>query len=190
MKATDHLINDHKYILRALNVLDQMSEQAAQGAPVDNRDVEDLLRFLELFADRHHQSKEESVLFPAIVGDGHHDEYPKVCQMVFEHNQERSLVEGLQESLQTRKTKDFVFFANRLVHILRTHIYKEDHILFELANSILTKEQDEALLREFEDFERLWRKTVFDGLVHRLNNLEWKYLCRTPESVALRTARA
>jgi hemerythrin-like domain-containing protein len=184
MKATDHLMKDHKYILRALNVLEQMAEAADRGEPVVAHEVEDILQFLQLFADRHHQGKEESILFPAILQDGHQGEYPKLCHMVFEHNQERSLVEGLEDSLRTKKTRDFVHFAGRLVHILRTHIYKEDHILFELADSILSPATDELVARELEDFERSWRQTVFTGLLTRLDNLEWKYLGRTAESLA------
>src|SRR5688500_7832135 len=102
MKATNHLMEDHKYILRALNVLDQMAKAAGRGEQIDAQDVEDILQFLRLFADRHHQGKEESVLFPAILKDGHQGEYPKLCHLVFEHNQERSLVEGLEESLRTK----------------------------------------------------------------------------------------
>ena len=67
MKCTDLLIQEHKTILRALEVLDQMAARIEQDQPVDAADVETLLRFLHKFADELHQGKEESALFPELM---------------------------------------------------------------------------------------------------------------------------
>src|SRR5689334_22300237 len=102
MKCTDLLIQDHKIILRGLEVLQAMSEREQRSDPVAAEDVEMLLRFLRAFADDHHQNKEESAFFPALPVTCAID-YPSVRHMVFEHNQERSLVEGLEDALRTKK---------------------------------------------------------------------------------------
>jgi hemerythrin-like domain-containing protein len=175
MKATNHLKDDHKQILRGLNVLEQLGARAARGEPIDGQDVEDILRFLQRFVDSHHQGKEESILFPAMLRDGNQDEYPRLSQMVFEHNRERSLVEGLEDSLRTKKAADLAHFACRLVDILRTHIDKEDHVLFELVDSILSPQKDELIARELENFESTWRQNAFPELLKRLTELECKY---------------
>ena len=93
MKCTDLLIQDHKAILRALNVLEAMALHVERDQSVDDEDVETILRFLRTFADDHHQTKEESALFPelrrsCVAGE------PSVRHMLFEHDQERSLVEA------------------------------------------------------------------------------------------------
>jgi hemerythrin-like domain-containing protein len=99
--------------------------------------------------------------------------------MIFEHDQERSLVEGLEEALGTKKGKDFVYFARRLIQILRTHIYKEDHILFEKADELLSPEDDANAAHGMEEFDRQWREKSLPGLMSQLRALEWKYLGRT-----------
>jgi hemerythrin-like domain-containing protein len=177
MKTTAFLMDEHKQILRALNVLEAMANCTDQES-IDEHDVEQILRFLRVFADEHHQGKEEAVLFPAMVHATKPAPRSSLNHMIFEHDQERSLVEGLEEALRTKKGKNFVYFAQRLVQILRTHIYKEDNILFELADEILSSEEDEKAATELQAYDRTWKDTALFGFLAELNRLEWKYLSR------------
>src|SRR5207247_5328626 len=143
-KCTDLLIQDHKIIWRSLDVLEHMACCIDKEEYVDPEDVETLLRFLRTFADDHHQTKEESALFPELMRTSAAQEGP-LRQMLFEHDQERSLVEGLEDALYTKKGAEFVYFANRLTALLRNHIRKEDDILFEIVERTLSSEQDEKV---------------------------------------------
>jgi hemerythrin-like domain-containing protein len=174
MKCIDLLVSEHKTILRALNILDEMSLRVEKGEPPPQDDVEALLGFLRTYADDHHQGKEETALFPELTHTAAAQTGP-VHHMLFEHDQERSLVEGLEDALRTKAGQDFIHFANRLTGLLRTHIYKEDHILFEIIEKALSTEQDERVSAEFSKIDR--------GVADKLNQecellrrLEWKYL--------------
>jgi hemerythrin-like domain-containing protein len=169
MKCTDLLIQDHKIILRCLDVLQQMATCIEKDEPPAEPDVVTLLRFLRAFADEHHQAKEESALFPELLRASAAPNAP-LRQMLFEHDQERSLVEGLEDSLHTKKGIEFVHFANRLTSLIRTHIYKEDNILFEIVGRSLSAEQDERIVAEFDKFQ------MNPALLADLRRLEWKYL--------------
>jgi hemerythrin-like domain-containing protein len=169
MKCTDILIREHKVILRALDVLDQMATQTENNQFVDPNDVETLLRFLRSFADDHHQMKEESALFPVLMTTSLAND-SRLRQMTFEHDQERSLVEGLEDALRTKKGSDFVLFAKWLALLIRTHIHKEDNILFELAQRSLSEQQDEKITAELNRFQ------VDPGIVAALDCLEVMYL--------------
>src|SRR5438445_5565563 len=102
MKCTDLLIQEHKIILRAMDVLDHMATRVENSQPVAPEDVETLLRFLRGFADDHHQAQEESALFPELMRTSAWHEGP-LRHMVFEHDQERSLVDGIEDALRTKK---------------------------------------------------------------------------------------
>jgi hemerythrin-like domain-containing protein len=169
MKCTDLLIQDHKTILRALSILEAMAVHVEKDQPVDDEDVETILRFLRAFADEHHQGKEESALFPELRRTCIAEE-PSVRQMLFEHDQERSLVEGLEDALRTKKGPEFIQFAHRFVALIRNHIYKEDYILFAIVERNLSPEQDEKVIAEFEKFQ------IDSGYLSDLRRLEWKYL--------------
>jgi hemerythrin-like domain-containing protein len=169
MKCTDLLIQDHKTILRALDVLDEMAKRVDKEETVEREDVECILRFLRVFADDHHQAKEECALFPELRRVSSPEE-SSVRRMLFEHDQERSLVEALEEALHTRNRNEFVLFANRFGALIRNHIDKEDHILFEIVDRILSAEQDDIVVAEFDKFQ------VSPGLLDDLHCLESKYV--------------
>jgi hemerythrin-like domain-containing protein len=176
MKATDVLMAEHKQILRALNVLEQMGAWVEDGREVDTADLDDILRILRLFADNHHQGKEELVLFPAMLRLSEGRQREAAAHMIFEHDQERSLVKGIEDALRTRRGEEFVAHVNWLVHILRTHIYKEDHILFAVADELFTGDEDTRIADRLNEFNSAWKERVLSGLMDRLHALEWKYL--------------
>jgi hemerythrin-like domain-containing protein len=169
MKCTDLLIQDHKIILRCLDVLQQMALCVEKGQPPVEQDVVTLLGFLRAFADEHHQMKEESALFPELLRASSKQDGP-LHQMLFEHDQERSLVEGLEESLFTKHGIEFVQFANRLTSLIRNHIYKEDNILFDIVDRSISDEQDEKVVAEFSNFQ------INPSVLADLRRQEWKYL--------------
>ena len=169
MRCTDLLIQDHKIILQCLNILDDMASRVQNEQPVEIEDAHAILRFLRVFEDDHHQTKEESALFPELRRTAAAQEQP-VRHMLFEHAQERSLVEGLEDSVLTKKGMEFVHFANRLTSLLRNHIFKEDNILFEIVQRSLSPEQDEKVAAELNKFQ------INVELLADLRRLEWKYL--------------
>ena len=169
MKCTDHLRQEHKVILRALYVLEQMALCVENHETVSIEDVEALLRFLRRFADDHHQTKEESALFPELRRSSA-DQNAALRQMLFEHDQERSLVYALEEALYTRRGPEFIHFANAFVALIRSHIRKEDGILFDIVERSLSTEQDQKVLAEFEKF------LINPDCLADLHRLEWKYM--------------
>lgn len=177
MKCTDLLMEDHKAILRGLGLLDEIALRVDHGERVPTEDIEGVLEFLRVFGDEYHQTKEESALFPELLRTTGSQRDP-LRQMLFEHDQERSLVRGLDDALKTKRGIDFVLYANRLSALIRSHIYKEDHILFDVVERSLSDPQDDVVVAEFyrfdEDLGAATRQRLFDEL-HRL---EWKYLRR------------
>jgi hemerythrin-like domain-containing protein len=178
MKCTDLLNEDHQLILRAVDVLEQMAEEVKKGHSVDARDIETIVRFLKEFEDEHHQTKEESALFPILL-KASVAQQAKLGQMLFEHDQERSLVEGLEEALKTKHDEDFVHFSNRLITLLRAHIYKEEFALFRLIEMTLSDEQDTCVVAEFSKFDEVFKGGSGNELFKRLRMLEERYLRRT-----------
>jgi hemerythrin-like domain-containing protein len=178
LRCTDHLIQEHRLILRAIYVLTAMADQAADLKMPLSQDVETLLDFFRRFADDHHQGKEESVLFPALRASDLGRTNGPLTQMMFEHEQERSLVEGLEDALRSRKHADFAYYGRRMATVLCNHIFKEDHILFDLVEKAITKETDERLVKEMEHFDEALGSGRREELNRVVNQLEWRYLGR------------
>lgn len=188
MKATGLLLAEHTYILRALDVLDRMAARTAQGEALDLNDVEDVLSFLRFFADDHHQAKEEFVLFPALLKASHSEEHACLCRLTFEHNRERSLVEGVEDALRCHNGSDFVYYAQRLSRIVRDHITEENEVLFKLADKLLSPEDDERIAQEIATFDSPSLKKTLIRILEALVALELKYtgtnaVCERPTYV-------
>jgi hemerythrin-like domain-containing protein len=122
MKSTDVLMQDHKIILRALDVLDDMAKRLRYDQPIDREDILSILRFIRLFADEYHQTKEERAVFPELRA-AQPQERP-LREMMFEHDDERTLVKELEDAIHTRQGLDFVYLAHGLTALIRNHIYR------------------------------------------------------------------
>ena len=175
MKATSILMEEHRYILRSIEVICAMAECVANNEAVEDRDVDCVLDFLSAFGDRHHQEKEEAVLFPALMKASHHEEHHHICAITFEHNQQRSLLEGIEEALRSRKGNDFVYYARRLAEIVRAHVRSEEEDVFKRADAILSAEEDDRIARELAAYDSPHLAERLRELLKRLVVLESKY---------------
>lgn len=175
MQCTRKLSEDHRVIHRAVEVLKEMAARAERERDIRPDDVKDLLEFFRCFADDLHQMKEESVLFPVLLKTTERKQTGPVHAMVFEHDQERSLVEGLEDALYTTNLPDFVYYAKRMAEILTNHMHKEEHLLFELVEKTLTDEEDRSVSEGFRKCDEE-KEIVLQNHFARLRELEWRYL--------------
>jgi hemerythrin-like domain-containing protein len=175
-KCTELLINDHKVILRILDVLITIAEESERNSQLNKADVFGILEILRLFGDEYHQGKEETALFPTFTSVCDQAEVEAIRHMIHEHDEDRSLTEAMEDAVRRSSPADFAMHARRLDEMLRTHIFKEDKILFELVNNSLSAADDESIVAAFEAFDKAFKSPRHDRLLHRLQMLEWKYL--------------
>jgi hemerythrin-like domain-containing protein len=176
MKSTALLIEDHKLMLRVLDVLDEMASRVEREHDVNQEDVEDVVDFLRGFGDSYHQGREEGVLFPALLRASPEKSYHELCGQVFEHNRQRSLIDGLQDSILTKKAKEFIYCARHLSLMLRAHMEQEDSTVFRLVDSTLSAAEDEQVATDIKVYDQSWQDRELSGLLRRLEKLEAKYL--------------
>jgi hemerythrin-like domain-containing protein len=165
--ATAELRHEHEVILRALAVLERMSDRLASGQPVSSATVAELVQLLRTLADHCHHGKEEDHLFPALRAKGAGEVLPAFLK---EHEEGRRYLRTLaSEAPGTERAAA----ARRYVGLLRDHIQREDEVLFPLADGLFTPEEHAALGRAYEDVEReVVGPGVHDQLVATLARLE------------------
>ena len=174
-KCIEVLTAEHKTMLRITDVLDSMSKQARDHGEYDTADVEAIVDILRRFGDGLHQAKEEGALFPIFTTVCDASQYAAVRHMLFEHEQDRALMSGMQDSIARSNAPQFAEYALRLAAILRNHIFKEDNILFETINDHLSAQDDARVVADFESFDQAFQPQR-DHLHNELRRLEWKYL--------------
>lgn len=174
MKPTDILIKEHDAIIVMLNILEKVCLKFDNGESVDETDLENIVEFFKVFADKCHHGKEEDILFPALEEYGIPNEGGPISVMLAEHVEGRDNVNGMSNAIVAYKegkesaSIEFVLFARSYISLLRAHIDKENNILFKLADTQIPDERQQSLL---VDFERAEKEKIGAGVHERFHKL-------------------
>lgn len=159
MNITDILSNEHRVIEVVLTCLDRITQQANNSGKLDAESAIQAIDVIRTFADRCHHGKEENHLFTVLVEKGMPIKGGPIGQMLFEHEQGRSFVRAMSDSVSEAAVgnKDallkFTQNAQGYVQLLRAHIKKEDSVLFPLADKILSEDDQKQLMTAFKTVE-------------------------------------
>ncbi|MGB8475977.1 MAG: hemerythrin domain-containing protein [Candidatus Acidiferrum sp.] len=159
MIATEILRKEHDAILKMLDATDEVRLRLVRGEEVAPGVLDGILEFFRVFADRCHHGKEEDLLFPLLEKKGMPRDGGPIGVMLREHDRGRELVREME--LASSSSKDIARSSGRrwaqaaaeYTNLLREHIAKENNVLFQVAESLLTAEEQERLAREFERVE-------------------------------------
>jgi len=141
---TGVLREEHQLILTVLDVLQQVIEKGESGE-WDIDSMEECVAFFRLFADACHHGKEEDLLFPELESRGMSKEEGPIAVMLAEHRKGRALVAQMAEAVAAAREDGelgparFDSAARAYIELLRGHIFKEDNVLFNMADSMFDK---------------------------------------------------
>jgi hemerythrin-like domain-containing protein len=145
MDAISMLMQEHQLILRALDGLDAFASEVAGGLE-GKAELGRFARFIREFADARHHGKEEDILFVAMVAAGFSRDSGPIGVMLTEHAAGRGhLAVMAEKSAQVAPWNAadrhrVVDAARAYAELLRSHIAKEDAILYPMAQARLTEE--------------------------------------------------
>lgn len=174
MLPTDILRQEHQVILSVLDAAEREAQSIHAGAPVDTGRLERFVDFIRAFADHCHHAKEEDLLFVRMGQKGFPAEVGPIAVMLHEHEVSRSLVTAVADNATAAASGDATArqtVAESLASyatLLRNHIYKEDNILYPMADQAFTEEDQSALAA---DFERVEREEIGEGVHERYEAL-------------------
>ncbi|MCM2271964.1 MAG: hemerythrin domain-containing protein [candidate division Zixibacteria bacterium] len=156
MKATEILSIEHRVIETMLTVLERICQDAESNHKLNKEDAQNAVSFIRTFADQCHHGKEEGQLFPAMEAKGIPAEHGPIGVMLNEHEQGRQFVRGMAGQIELAAQGDssairtFTENAHGYVFLLRSHIQKEDNILFPMAARVMNEEEQAVLLKQFD----------------------------------------
>jgi len=157
--ATGVLRDEHKAILRMLDVAEEAARRMQQKKKVAPEILSGLLEFFRIFADRCHHGKEEDCLFPLLEKKGLPRDGGPVGVMLHEHDEGRNLIRMMAEAAEAiagGETDSDLKWADAAIgyaSLLRDHIAKENDILFVMAEQLLSESEQARLVTAFDDVE-------------------------------------
>ena len=160
MQPIKDLKMEHDAVQMTLRILDKICQRIEKsGEIMDLQHLDQLLEFFKVFVDKCHHGKEEELLFPALENVGVSREGGPIAVMLHEHQQGRDHVQAMKAALSQYKKGDrkaaaeFVKSARGYINLLDQHIYKENGVLFPLAEKHLSRQEQEKLWAGFEMIE-------------------------------------
>ena len=168
------LRDEHQLILKVAGHLDGMLAKDSVDDGLDYDTVSRCITFFRLFADACHHGKEEDLLFPGLVAEGMPKDSGPIAVMLYEHDLGRAFVRDMASNIEAAKAGDEAAgsglreAAQGFIELIVAHISKEDNVLFNMADGMITgsacstlcARYDEVCSRRFEgkskaDLERL-----------------------------------
>lgn len=171
MNAIELMMSEHENIKRMLGVVRKYSYKVLKNEDVDIDDFYKMIDFIRNYADKHHHSKEEEILFKKMIKELPHTESP-ILGMYSEHDLGRLYIGNLEESLKKVKDGDLdskvdiIGSAMAYADLLSRHIHKEDSAIYKFAE----KQLSENALKEIEESCREVEDRGFE------NKIQDKYL--------------
>ncbi len=156
MKATEILKQEHRLIEQVLDCLDEAACRLDDGEEIDADFFIDAAEFVAVFSDGSHHRKEEDILFVAMTAKDMPQDSGPVAVMLQEHVEGRRLTAAFRSAAEQMKTgdtsaaMDVIHNAMDYVNLLREHIFKEDNVLFPMADQLLVGDDERTVSEKFE----------------------------------------
>jgi hemerythrin-like domain-containing protein len=183
MRPTEILIKEHDAILLMLKILEAVAARIEKNEQVNPEHPSQIVEFIQVFADKCHHGKEENLLFKSMTKAGVPEEGGPVAVMLSEHEMGRDFVRNMDAAASAFAKGDksaadkFIQNARGYISLLSQHIQKENMVLFPLADRVISQEEQQQLV---SDFDKVETELIGEGTHERfhelLHQLESEYL--------------
>jgi hemerythrin-like domain-containing protein len=160
MTPTEVMEAEHRLIETVINALGGVAHALEEGQPVDAALLATAVEFLRVYADKLHHGKEETLFFPMLVKRGVPPQGCPIGGLNHEHEKGRALVRALADQApayaQSKPGAKEAMLAtlHDLVDLYQNHIWKEDAMVFPMADKVLTEADQTELTEKFGEVDR------------------------------------
>ena len=164
------LMIEHRLIERMIKVIEVELEAIQTKKEEDPAQVERIIHFIRVYADRCHHGKEEDILFRELDRKAIAPEHKRMMdELVDDHKLGRMITLSLEEANRRYQNGDPAALSaiadglGRLVEFYPKHIEKEDKNFFIPIMGYFSNEEKEAMIRKgYESDSRLIHEEYAD----------------------------
>jgi hemerythrin-like domain-containing protein len=171
MKPTQIMDAEHWLIESVVKALGGVADDMERGQQADVAMLVTSVKFLRVYADKLHHGKEEMLFFPMLVKRGVPPQGCPIGGLNHEHEKGRALVRALAEQApayaQGRPgSKEGLLATLRgILDLYQNHIWKEDAMVFPMADNVLTAAGQNELTEKFAEVDQAMGLDVVARLV-------------------------
>lgn len=160
MRPIGPLMVEHRLIERMISLLKVELKQISRGQEPDIEFLTTAVDFLRVYADKTHHGKEEGILFRELKKRELFEEHMKNLKaLTGEHVHAREIVFRLDKAKDSysqgnkESADDILSCLSELATLYPEHIYKEDKRFFYPILDYFTRQEQDAMLDEFREFD-------------------------------------
>jgi len=169
------LMIEHRLIERMVSLLKKEAEKREAKDEMNINFIGIAVDFFRFYADRCHHGKEEDILFRDLQAKPLSPEHKKMIEgLLQDHVHARELVGKLDNGrlryLQkdTNAAKDIQECLKKLIDLYTVHIQKEDKQFFIPAMVYFNKKEQDTMLCEFGEFDKMLIHEKYKKLVEQI----------------------
>ncbi len=155
------LSKEHENILKVVDALESEIGKL-KDKNINTEFFKKVIDFIRNYADKFHHAKEEDILFKefnkcAEEGCVHCN---PIEQMLVEHDEGRKNVRMMELGLNERDNNKLIKGTRGYIQLIREHIFKEDNILYPMADEALSDKAQKIMLEKFKKIKTTKKKEV------------------------------
>jgi hemerythrin-like domain-containing protein len=160
MTPTQVMEAEHRLIETVVKALGGVAAALEKGQPAGAAIMPTAVEFFRVYADKLHHGKEETVFFPMLVKRGVPPQGCPIGGLNHEHEKGRALVQALADQAPAYAqgkpgAKEALLETLRgIVDLYHNHIWKEDAMVFPMADKVLTAADQAELSEKFGEVDR------------------------------------
>ncbi len=162
--VTKVLSEEHKHILIVVGMLEKECLALEKGKELRADFFKKAIQFIREYADQFHHKKEEDILFIELCKESIDMHCNPTYQMRHEHDLGRGFVKEMEEGLKEGDIPKIIYGANNYIQLIREHIYKEDNILYPMAEEALGEKDKKELELKFKEADERNKTLEANGL--------------------------
>lgn len=154
-KSTQVLREEHRLIESAILAFTGIIKDLDAGTAVDRRRVWEIAQSFKTYVQRRHHSKEDFLLSMVRARGRSAAEYP-FRTFYEEHQRIQSLLTGLAKASHEYleafpdTSESLVYSLRNVVDFYPGHMWKAEHLLFPLADELLSETDQGVLIQQFD----------------------------------------
>ena len=160
MTPTQIMEAEHRLIETVVKALGGVAAAVELGQRPDVAMLTTAVEFLRIYADQLHHSKEEKLFFPMLVERGVPPQGCPIGGLNHEHEKARALVRALEEQTlayaqgKAGATEGLLETLRAIHDLYQNHIWKEDAMVFPMADKVLSAADKQELTGRFAEVDR------------------------------------
>jgi hemerythrin-like domain-containing protein len=142
---TQVLSDEHQTILKVIEAALSECSELENGKVLEIEFFQKTIDFIKNYADKFHHAKEEDILFKAMLENIENLHCNPIPVMLQEHDAGRHFVNVMEQGIDEKDQEKLNENARGYCMLLQNHIYKEENVLYPMAENALSNEQKDLV---------------------------------------------